>query len=200
MTKASDNAFPSLLITEGTEPSAPAAGKQRVYIDSTSHKVKRTDSAGTEVTIDASAYPKLQYEVDYAQITSSASITGTSEASPTDVVTGSSVAFDGSTIAILEFYAWVVNPDSGAVNRNLRIAFYDGTTSLGSAAFFSTEASGVAQNVPCFIQIRYTPSNASHTFKVAAWVSSGTGTVGAGAGGAAANRPAYLRVSKLSPA
>ena len=55
MTKASDNAFPSLLITEGTEPSAPAAGKQRLYIDSTSHKLKRTDSSGTDVDIEGTA-------------------------------------------------------------------------------------------------------------------------------------------------
>jgi len=55
MTKASDNAFPSILITEGTEPSAPAAGKQRLYIDSTSHKLKRTDSSGTDVDIEGSA-------------------------------------------------------------------------------------------------------------------------------------------------
>lgn len=54
MTKASDNAFPSILITEGTEPSAPAAGKQRLYIDSTTHKLKRTDSSGTDVTIESS--------------------------------------------------------------------------------------------------------------------------------------------------
>lgn len=52
MTKASDNAFPSILVTEGTEPSAPAAGKQRLYIDSTTHKLKRTDSSGTDVTIE----------------------------------------------------------------------------------------------------------------------------------------------------
>lgn len=52
MTKASDNAFPSILITEGTEPAAPAAGKQRLYIDSTTHKLKRTDSAGVDVTIE----------------------------------------------------------------------------------------------------------------------------------------------------
>lgn len=49
MTKASDNAFPSVLITEGTEPAAPAAGKQRVYIDSTTHRLKTTDSSGTDV-------------------------------------------------------------------------------------------------------------------------------------------------------
>ena len=51
MVKASDNAFPSILITEGTEPAAPAVGKQRLYIDSTSKKLKLTDSAGADLTI-----------------------------------------------------------------------------------------------------------------------------------------------------
>lgn len=55
MTKASDNAYPSVLITEGTEPAAPAAGKQRLYIDSTTHKLKRTDSSGTDVTIEGNS-------------------------------------------------------------------------------------------------------------------------------------------------
>ena len=55
MPKASDNAFPSILITEGTEPSAPAAGKQRLYIDSTSHHLKRTDSSGTDVDLEGGA-------------------------------------------------------------------------------------------------------------------------------------------------
>jgi len=51
MTKASDNAFPSILITEGTEPSAPAAGKQRLYIDSTTHLVMVTNSSGVESAV-----------------------------------------------------------------------------------------------------------------------------------------------------
>jgi hypothetical protein len=45
---ASDNPFTSLLITEGTEPAAPAAGKKRLYVDSTSHTLKMTDSSGNE--------------------------------------------------------------------------------------------------------------------------------------------------------
>lgn len=52
---ASDNPFTSLLIVEGTEPSAPAAGRQRLYIDSTTHKLKRTDSSGTDVTIEGTS-------------------------------------------------------------------------------------------------------------------------------------------------
>jgi hypothetical protein len=48
---ASDNPFPSLLITEGTAPTAPAAGKQRVYIDSTTHKLTVENSGGTSTVI-----------------------------------------------------------------------------------------------------------------------------------------------------
>ena len=55
MTKASDNAFPSVLVTEGTEPAAPAAGKQRLYVDSTTHHLKRTDSAGADVDIETAS-------------------------------------------------------------------------------------------------------------------------------------------------
>jgi hypothetical protein len=55
VTVGSDNPFPSMLIVEGTEPAAPASGRQRLYIDSTTHKLKRTDSSGTDVTIEAAA-------------------------------------------------------------------------------------------------------------------------------------------------
>src|SRR6185503_20518084 len=51
----SDNPVPSLLIAEATEPTAPAAGHQRLYIDSTTHLLKATNSSGTERTIEASA-------------------------------------------------------------------------------------------------------------------------------------------------
>lgn len=65
MTKASDNAFPSILITEGTEPSAPAAGKQRLYIDSTTHVLMLTNSSGTESAV-AGAPTTLDYLVGTA--------------------------------------------------------------------------------------------------------------------------------------
>lgn len=57
MTKASDNPFPSILIEEATEPSAPAAGHQRLYIDSTSHKLKATNSSGTDRDIEGLSNP-----------------------------------------------------------------------------------------------------------------------------------------------
>lgn len=83
MTKASDNAFPSVLLTEGTEPSAPAAGKQRVYIDSTSHHLSRTDSSGTQVDLEtnqaaAAAYTSRRLLAVNDNVTATANVNSTS--------------------------------------------------------------------------------------------------------------------------
>jgi hypothetical protein len=58
---ASDNAFPSVLVTEGTVPASPAAGKQRVYIDSTSHKLKRVNSSGVATDIESAGAGALVF-------------------------------------------------------------------------------------------------------------------------------------------
>ena len=48
MTKASDNDFPSLLLTEQSgAPTSPAAGKQRVYIRTSDHTLVTVNSSGT---------------------------------------------------------------------------------------------------------------------------------------------------------
>jgi len=51
--KASDNEYPSLLVKEGTVPANPAAGDQRLYIDSADHVLKRVNSSGTVVAVGA---------------------------------------------------------------------------------------------------------------------------------------------------
>lgn len=45
--KVSDNPFPSILIEEGTAPSAPSAGQQRLFIDSADQTAKLIDSSST---------------------------------------------------------------------------------------------------------------------------------------------------------
>ena len=54
MAKASDNKFPSILVTEqASKPAAPVAGDQRIYMK-TDHKLYHEDSGGTETEIGAS--------------------------------------------------------------------------------------------------------------------------------------------------
>src|SRR6185436_7728112 len=55
MTKFEDNLSPYLTIVEATEPSAPSAGQQRLYIDSTTHLLKATNSSGTDRTLEGAA-------------------------------------------------------------------------------------------------------------------------------------------------
>jgi hypothetical protein len=55
--KGSDNPFPSILVEESTEPTAPAPGFQRLYIDSTTHLLKATNSSGTDRTIEGLTNP-----------------------------------------------------------------------------------------------------------------------------------------------
>lgn len=52
MAKASDNPYPSVLVVEGTAPATPAAGDQRLFVDSADHKLKRKDSSGTVTTVE----------------------------------------------------------------------------------------------------------------------------------------------------
>jgi hypothetical protein len=51
VTKASDNPYPSLLIVEGSAPTSPSAGNQRLFIDSADHAVKVKNSGGTVTAV-----------------------------------------------------------------------------------------------------------------------------------------------------
>ena len=53
MAKGSDNPFPSVLVVEGTTPATPAAGDQRLFINSSNHHLERVDSSGTVTDIEA---------------------------------------------------------------------------------------------------------------------------------------------------
>ena len=54
MTKASDNPYPSILIEEHVDPTAPAAGHKRLFID-TDHKLKSIDSSSVVVDFTPTA-------------------------------------------------------------------------------------------------------------------------------------------------
>jgi len=52
MATGSDNKFPKVIITEGSAPASPSAGDQKLYIDSSDHKLKRKNSGGTVQSVD----------------------------------------------------------------------------------------------------------------------------------------------------
>lgn len=55
MTVASDNKFPKIVITESAAPSSPAAGDQKLFIDSSDKHLKLKNSAGAVTDLQAAA-------------------------------------------------------------------------------------------------------------------------------------------------
>lgn len=52
MGKVSDNLNPKLILVEGSTPSSPSSGQQKIFIDSVDHKLKRVNSSGVVTTIE----------------------------------------------------------------------------------------------------------------------------------------------------
>ncbi len=134
------------------------------------------------------------HEFDYAEITSDASITATSEGTPNTVITGNSVTYDGTAVWV-EFYTNSLRTDSGAAARSLTVFLVEDSTVKGNLAFIRTPAAAF-MNAGGTFRRKLTPSAGAHTYVIKAYVSAGTGLVSAGAGGTGAGMPAYLRVVK----
>jgi hypothetical protein len=134
------------------------------------------------------------YEFDYVAITSTVNITATTEATANTVVTGNAVTYNGTDIVMVEFFTpYQQQPTS---QSNMFLVLYDGSSSIGEMSLV-TFSTGSTFRVPVFAARRITPSNASHTYSVRGYVSGGTGVVGAGAGGNAADAPAFIRITKV---
>jgi hypothetical protein len=198
MTKASDNLFPKVIIVEGSAPSSPSAGDQTLFIDSSDHKLKRKNSSGTVTSIETAAGSGTLVEIDYVAFTSVVSPTATTEATANSVVASNSVAYDGSTVVLIEFFCAGATPETSGTTSTLIFTLYDGSSSIGIWGYVYSQAASNAYR-PIHLARRLTPSNASHTYSCRAYVSGGTGTVIGGAGGAAANVPGFIRITKVTP-
>ena len=118
-------------------------------------------------------------ELDYVEFHATVSPTATSAATANTVVTGSAVAYDGSTAVWIEFFAPLAQPgDSGAT---MTFTLYDGSSAVGTIGALGRAGSGASYSV-VNCRWRLTPSAATHTYSIRAWVSTGTGSIGSGDG------------------
>ncbi len=145
----------------------------------------------------AYAYPP-GYEIGYTEITSNASVTDTSESTATALISPGALTFDGGPV-LLEFFAPVVIADSTTNTDILIITIFEGATQIGRLAEVRTTVVGTPRtSVPVRCTYRFTPSAASHTYKLCAFATSATGgTIIAGAGGTAGFVPAFVRFTKV---
>jgi hypothetical protein len=128
-------------------------------------------------------------ELDYAQITSSPSgITATTEATSQAVVTGNEVYYDGSRVKV-SFFAPKL---SSSASLAATFVLYRDSTALGQV--FGGTVDTTLQGFQ--LELFDTLAAGSHTYAVKAFVSTGTLTVDAGAGGSGQLVPGWLRVTK----
>jgi len=130
----------------------------------------------------------------YAEFTSAATVTPTTDATAQTLVTCPAITLDGSTAVLLEFFAYAGQP-AGAVGASLILSFWDGSTQLARAAVIQNNVAAPLL-LPLTGKRRLTPSAGSHTFSARAHVSGGNGVVFAGTGSGVAQVPAFLRVSR----
>lgn len=138
-------------------------------------------------TAPAWQYPP-GYEYSYVEKTSDTSITASTSATSDTVVTAAAFTGDATVVILLEF--WCPYVIRGTTNINVQ--FFDGSTAIGGAIGIT----GLVQ--PLTLRKRLTPSAASHTYSVRAFVDAGTGTVKGGAGGAGVLDPCFIRVVRAA--
>ena len=132
------------------------------------------------------------HEFSYVEFTAPVTVSATVEASANVVVTAAEITFDGSTAVIVELWApYIV---TGASTASVLIDLFDGSTALGITAQI-TQGGGRTAGL---ITVRLTPSAAAHTYSWRAWRADSNGTIQAGAGGAGAYMPGYIRIVKAA--
>jgi hypothetical protein len=137
------------------------------------------------------------HEFGYDQITANANVTGTTEAGANTIITCAAHVFDGAAV-ICEFCCSQIQFDTNAGTDVLGISLWEGASELGILGFYRPNTAATQEYQACTLQVRFTPTAASHTYLLKAWATSVTGTpaITAGAGGVGQNFPAFIRFTK----
>ena len=137
-------------------------------------------------------------EIGYDAITGNVSIVGTTQGAATTIITCGAHTFDG-TPAICTLWC-LARLDTGSAGDQMTFGLFE----TGSLVSLLGQVATPATTAPAAYVIntvyRFTPSSASHSYVVGAWVTSTTGSplVIAGAGGSGgANPPAFIRFTKV---
>ena len=132
-------------------------------------------------------------EVAYVEFTSDVSVTATTVGTANQIVSAGAITYE-AVPHLIEFHVARYTAPAQATNFILR----DGTTGLGTL----TQIAASDNEGSLYRARRLTPTAASHTYNVAAWLGgAGTGTVKAGTGGTAGDGstylPGWIRVTRI---
>ena len=134
-------------------------------------------------------------ELAYTELTGGVPITATTRASAVDVLPAQSVTVDGTTPIMVEFFAPIFQGPA-ATNWIYLNLWIDGVD-VGSIAQHYAAASST---LPIFVARRLMPAAGTHTFQFKVWGAASGGQVLGGTGApAAANTPAFARITRVVP-
>ena len=137
------------------------------------------------------------YEIGYDQITSGVNITGTTQGTATAIISCSAHTFDGGPVLLTVHFPQVKL--STVAGNGIGMTLFESGSAVCDLAFFRVNvAPAVSHFLPMQGLLRFTPSAGSHTYTIAAYTASTTGTpaVGAGTGTGGAVAPAFARFTK----
>lgn len=139
----------------------------------------------------------IGFEVGYDQITAPVSISSTTEATPTTIISCAAHTFDGAAVLLDVYFAAI---EMGSAASIVQVNLLEGSTELGVMGVFAVSAASTSYFFVCRASYRFTPSAGSHTYKVCAFANSAAGTqaiVKAGSGGIGGYLPGYARFTKV---
>jgi len=136
----------------------------------------------------------LTYELGYTEYTANVAISATTEATANTVVTAPAITFNGTTVALVKFYAPGVETGATAASHIVICLYLDGT-SIGFFGQVTTPAAAVTV-APVNLERRVTPAAGSRTYSVRAYRITSNGQVYGGTGGAANYMPGFIRIER----
>ena len=136
-------------------------------------------------------------ESDYIEVTSSVTVSATTAATATTIITGTAFTPVGATRYRVEFGCEDVTVAFNAAGNSCIFHLYEGATNLGRIGTIINPSVTVTGDWPVQLSRTYTPTNASKTLSVRAHRTNANCTVVAGSGGADVAFPIWLRTTRL---
>lgn len=196
----------TLTVNNGTGPTVnvdmPDTGVPAGTYGDASHSAQVTVDAqgrltGASQVGIAGGSGTIGFEVGYDQITTGVNITATTLGTANTIIACAAHTFDGAAVLLTVFFPFVKIGSSAAAQ--IWVVLNEGGVNLGELGSLGYPSGTLSQIMPWCLQYRFTPSAGNHTYTIAAFTNSTTGTpaCGAGAAGSGAFVPAFARFTKV---
>lgn len=129
-------------------------------------------------------------ELSYTEVSSTATVTATVEATPQTVISANALVFDGATRISVEFQ--VATCSSASANAQVIANLWDDTTTDLGRLWVEGAGSGQAGQGGIYCRRFFTPSTGTHTYRIRCWRQTADVTLSA----TSPYLPIFMRISE----